>query len=66
MTAWAGLTVFIVIFSFVARVTDQEQFIEHSVFLGETDNIGEPSSIWNNDLKKNLGYPRSLAAPWDP
>ncbi|XP_063436803.1 uncharacterized protein LOC134718239 [Mytilus trossulus] len=48
-----------------ARSSDQEQFIEKSVFMGETDNIGEPTEVWSSTLNRLLGYPRSLVIPWD-
>ncbi|VDI23214.1 cell migration-inducing and hyaluronan-binding protein [Mytilus galloprovincialis] len=45
--------------------SDQEQFIEKSVFIGETDNIGEPTEVWSSTLNRLLGYPRYLVIPWD-
>ena len=51
---------------FFFRFSRQEQFIEDSVFVGESDNIGEPTKVWNTDLKKYLYYPRHLVIPWAP
>ncbi|CAC5418259.1 TEME2 [Mytilus coruscus] len=46
--------------------SDQEQWISHSVFAGETANIGEPTWTWNHQLKRREWYPRSLVMPWSP
>ncbi|CAG2200958.1 CEMIP [Mytilus edulis] len=40
--------------------------IEKSVFIGETDNIGKRTEVWDNSIRRLLDYPRSLVMPWDP
>lgn len=39
--------------------------VSESVVMGETDNIGQPTIVYNKQLKRDLSYPRSLVLPWD-
>ncbi|XP_076070514.1 cell surface hyaluronidase CEMIP2-like isoform X1 [Mytilus galloprovincialis] len=49
-----------------AASTPSPQIIEKSVFMGETDNIGKRTEVWDNSIRRLLDYPRSLVMPWDP
>lgn len=47
------------------RSIGREQFLTDSVILGETENIGEPTTYLNEETSTWQSLNRSFTIPWD-